>query len=332
MGRFPLIDVHQHVIPDVYRAALADIGVMGSGENPWPQWTLSRSLELMDENDIAALVISIASPGAYFGDVEFTRRLVRDCNEALARMVADRPTKFAAMGFVPLPDVAAAVREAEYALDVLGLDGINLLTHAGHRYLGHPEEDELYAELDRRRAVVFVHPVRPPLTGLPEFSFAAGYTELVFDTTRAIINLLYNGTLAKYPNIRFLMSHMGGVTPFLLFRLSGLDDDPKVRERIPDGVAAHLNRLYYDVAQSAAPLSLRALLDIADPSRIFFGTDYPFARKAEKVLKDTIAGVAGFGGFADDALRRKMSYENAQALFPRFASLPLNSGRTAVNR
>ncbi len=106
-------------------------------------------------------MLSIASPGAYFGDVEFTRRLVRDCNEALARMVGDRPTKFGAMGFVPLPDVAAAVREVDYALDVLGLDGINLLTHTGDRYLGHPEEDELYAELDRRRAVVFVHPVRP---------------------------------------------------------------------------------------------------------------------------------------------------------------------------
>jgi predicted TIM-barrel fold metal-dependent hydrolase len=294
---------------------------MGSGENPWPQWTLSRTLELMDENRIAAVAISIASPGAYFGDVEFTRRLARDCNEALARMVADRPTKFAALGFVPLPDVAAAVREVEYALDVLKLDGINLLTHTGPRYLGHPEEDELYAELDRRSAVVFVHPVRPPLSGLPQFSYAAGLTELVFDTTRAIANLLYTGTLAKYPNIRFLMSHMGGVTPFLLFRLSGLDDDPKVRERIPNGVAAYLRGLYYDVAQSAAPLSLSALLDIADPSRIFFGTDYPFARNPEKVLKDTIAAVEGFAGFADDALRRKVSYENAQHLFPRFASL-----------
>jgi len=318
----PLIDVHQHVIPDVYRNALAEIGVMGSGENPWPQWTLARTLELMDETSIAALVISIASPGPYFGDVAFTRRLVRDCNEALARLVADRPKKFAAMGFVTLPDVGAAVREVEYALDVLKLDGINLLTHTGDRYLGEPEEDELYAELDRRRAIVFVHPVRPPLQGLPRYSFGAGYTELVFDTTRAIANLLHTGTLAKHPNIRFIMSHMGGVTPFLLFRLSGFDDDPKVRERIPDGVAAYLGRLYYDVAQSAAPLSLRALMDIADPSRIFFGTDYPFARRAEKVLKDTAAAVRGFEGF-DETLRRKVAFDNARALFPRFADLQI---------
>ena len=161
MTGFPLIDIHQHVIPDGYRSALARIGVMGSGENPWPQWSMARTLELMDEHGIAGMMLSIASPGAYFGDVEFTRGLVRDCNEALARMVGDRPAKFGAMGFVPLPDVAAAAREVDYVLDVLELDGINLLTHTGDRYLGHPEEDELYAALDRRRAVVFVHPVRP---------------------------------------------------------------------------------------------------------------------------------------------------------------------------
>ena len=318
MTRHPIIDVHQHVIPEVYRNALAGIGVMGSGENPWPQWSLARTLELMDEHRIAAVMTSIASPGAYFGDVAFTRRLVRDCNEALARMVAERPRMLGAMGFVPLPDVSAALREAEHALDVLELDGINLQTHAGHRYLGHPEEDELYAELDRRKAVVFVHPVRPPLEELAQFSFPAGYTELVFDTTRAIANLLYTGTLARYPNIRFIMSHMGGVTPFLLFRLSGFDDDPRLRERVPDGVAAYLRRLYYDVAQSAAPLSFRALLEVADPSRILFGTDYPFARLPEKVMKDTIAAVDGFDGF-DAVLRRRIVLDNAKGLFPRFA-------------
>jgi predicted TIM-barrel fold metal-dependent hydrolase len=317
MTGVPLIDIHQHIFPDLYRSALARIGIMGSGENPWPDWSFAHMLELMDAHGIVAVVASIASPGAYFGDIEFTRRLVRDCNEHFARMVGDRPSQLGAMGFVPLPDVDAAVREVEYALDTLKLDGINLLTHTGDRYLGHPDENELYAELDRRRAVVFVHPVRP--AALPPLGFPAGYTELVFDTTRAIVSLLWNGTLASYPNIRFIMSHMGGVTPFLLARLSGLNDEPKVRDRIPEGVAACLARLYYDVAQSAAPLSFRALLEIADPSRILFGTDYPTARPAEKVMRDTVAAFGRFDGF-DAALRRRIANENAMALFPRFSS------------
>jgi predicted TIM-barrel fold metal-dependent hydrolase len=155
---------------------------------------------------------------------------------------------------------------------------------------------------------------------MPDYSFPAGYTELTFDTTRAITNMLYNGTLAKFPNIRWIMPHMGGVTPFLLFRLSGLNDDPKVHARIPDGVAAYLKRLYYDVAQSAAPLSFRALLEIADPDRILFGTDYPSARPAEKVMRDTVAAVKSFDGFPG-ALRGKIMSGNAAALLPRFAKL-----------
>jgi predicted TIM-barrel fold metal-dependent hydrolase len=222
------------------------------------------------------------------------------------------------MGFVPLPDVDAALREVEYVLDTLGLDGINLLSHTAHRYLGHADEAPLYAELDRRRAVVFVHPVRPPMKELPELAFPAGYTELVFDTTRAIVNLLCTGTLARYPNIRFIMAHMGGVTPFLTFRLGGLADEPRFRDCVPEGVETYLRRLYYDITQSPSPGALKALLEIADPSRILFGTDYPFARHAEKVMKDTIAALQGFDGF-DDGLRRRIGRDNARALFPRFA-------------
>ncbi len=115
------------------------------------------------------------------------------------------------------------------------------------------------------------------------------------------------------------MPHMGGVAPFLLFRLSGIEDDPKARDRVPAGVKTYLNRFWYDVAQSPSPLALKALLEIADPSRILFGTDYPSARPAEKVMKDTVAAVKAFD--FDEALRRKIRSENAQALLPRFAKL-----------
>lgn len=316
----PVIDVHQHVIPDIYKSELAKVGILGSGENPWPAWSIARQLELMDDMGIDAVLLSIASPGAYFGDLDFTRPLVRQCNDAMAGYVADHPAKFGAMAFVALPDVEAACRDVEYALDTLKLDGINLQSHTGPRYLGDREEDELYAELDRRKAVVFVHPQRPSVKGMPRTLCPAGYTELTFDTTRAIANMLYTGMLAKFPNIKWIMPHMGGVTPFLLFRLSGLDDDPKARENIPAGVAATLNRLYYDVAQSAAPLSFRALLEVADPSRILFGTDYPSARNVEKVMRDSIAAVDAFDGFAGP-LREKVKSENAKALLPRFANV-----------
>lgn len=309
------IDVHQHVTPEVYRKALEGLGLKGSGEREWPQSSPQTLIEAMDRNGLAAAVISVASPGAWFGDLAFTRKLVRAVNDDLARTVADHPRRFAAVGMLSLPDVDAALADVEYALDTLKLDGLLLLTHTGDRYLGHPDDAPLYTELDRRKAVALVHPKRAETTGWPQFSFPNGYSELPFETYRAIANLHWNGMFARFPNIRWVMPHAGGVAPFLAFRLSGMDDVPAVRERSPGGIAAALKRLYFDIAQAAHPAPLSALMQVADPAHILFGTDFPFARNIG-VIEQSIAAVNDFAGF-DAALRRKVERDNALALFPR---------------
>jgi predicted TIM-barrel fold metal-dependent hydrolase len=309
------IDAHQHVTPEVYRKALESIGLKGSGERSWPESSPSTLISAMDRNGLAAAVVSVASPGAYFGDIAFTRKLVRAVNDDLAGVVADHPGRFAAVGLVSLPDVDAALRDLEYALDTLKLDGILLLTHTADRYLGHPEDEAIYAELDRREAVVVVHPKRPTTTGWAQFSFPDGYSELAFETYRAVANLYWTGTFARFPNIRWVMPHAGGVTPFLTFRLSGMDDIAAVRERSPEGVTTMLKRLYYDIAQATHPAPLAALMQVADPTHILFGTDFPFARNVG-VIEQSIAAVESFEGFDPD-LRRKVERDNALALFPR---------------
>jgi predicted TIM-barrel fold metal-dependent hydrolase len=317
----PLIDTHQHPIPEHYKRALATVGVHGSGENPWAAWSLAAQLELMDEAGIAAVVNSIASPGVYFGDIDFAVRLARACNEDAARMIADHPSRLGAFAILPLPDVGGAIREAEYALDTLKLEGICLLSHAGERHLGQPEEDELYAELDRRKAVVFVHPLRNRATNMPAYSYPAGLTELVLDTTRAIHNLLWNGTFGKYPNIRWIMPHGGGTVAFLTYRMSVWDKNPKMRERLPGGsLASALRGLHYDVAEICSPGPLKCLMEMADPSRLTFGSDYPFSRHRTPAqdVKTLIAGFEAFDGW-DAATRRGIESGNALKLFPRLA-------------
>lgn len=316
MTGFPLIDVHQHVIPDFYRSALARVGILGSGENPWPQWSMARTLELMDENGIAGLMISIASPGVYFGDVEFTRGLTRACNEALARMVGERPTRFGAMGFVPLPDVAAAARG--------GL--CPRRAQARRHQLADPYRRPLSRTSGGGRSLCRALPlprrrVRSP--GAAEGAAAGRLSRWLYRTGvrhharhRQFAVHRDAGEVSQYP-----LHHVAHGRRYSVPAVSAerLDDEPKLRARFPDGVAAYLRRLHYDVAPSAAPLSFRALLEIADPSRILFGTDYPFARNAEKVLKDSIEALARFDGF-DDTLRRKIAFGNARTLFPRFAN------------
>ena len=321
MPHGPLIDTHQHPIPEHYKRALATVGVHGSGENPWAAWSVEAQLALMDEAGIAAVVNSIASPGVYFGDVAFAVRLARECNEGAARMIADHPRRFGAFAILPLPDVAAAIREVEYALDTLKLEGICLLSHVGSRHLGQPEEDELYAELDRRKAVVFVHPLRNQAKNMPAYAYPAGLTELVLDTTRAIHNLLWNGTFAKFPNIRWIMPHGGGTIPFLIYRMSVMDKNPKLREGLPGGsVASALRGLYYDVAEICAPGPLKCLMEIADPTHLMFGSDFPFSRHRTPAqdVKTLIAGFEAFDGW-DAATRRGIERDNALRLFPRLA-------------
>jgi predicted TIM-barrel fold metal-dependent hydrolase len=131
--------------------------------------------------------------------------------------------------------------------------------------------------------------------------------------------MLYNGTLAKFTNIRWIMPHMGGVTPFLFFRLSGLDDEPKVHERNPSGVAHYLRSVYYDIAQSPSRLAMSALLQMAGPSRILFGTDYPSARNVEKVMRDTVAALESDPALSHET-RAMIASGNAERLFPRFAT------------
>lgn len=321
MPHGPLIDTHQHPIPEHYKRALAGIGIQGSGENPWAEWSVEAQLELMDQNGIAATVNSIASPGVYFGDDDFAARLARECNEGLARLVADHPRRFGGFAILPLPNVGAAVREAEYALDTLKLEGICLLSHVGDRHLGQVEDDELYAELDRRNAVVFVHPLRNQARNMPAYSYPSGLTELVLDTTRAIHNLLWNGTFGKFPNIRWIMPHGGGAVPFLLYRMGAMNDNPRVAANLAGGsVAKTLQRLHYDVAEICAPGPLKCLMEIADPSRIMFGSDFPFSRHRAPAadVKAFIGAFEAFDGW-DAAMRRRVESENALRLFPRLA-------------
>jgi len=316
-----VIDSHQHPVPDFYKRAMSKVGISGSGENPWPEWSLQAQLDLMDAAGISAAVNSIASPGAYFGDVAAAAGIARECNEGLAAMIADHPHRFGGFALLPLPGVAESVAEAVHALDVLKLEGICLLSHSGPRHLGHPDEDELYAELDRRRAVVFIHPLRNQAKNVPEYGYPAGMTELVLDTTRAVANLLWHGTFGKFPNIRWIMPHGAGTIPFLAYRLSAMDKKPHISRNLPGGsVASALRGLYYDVAEIVAPAPLRALMATTDTSHILFGSDFPFSRHKNPAqdVHDMIRGFEAFDGW-DAETRRDIRYRNSAKLFPRLA-------------
>jgi len=307
------IDVHQHILPPFYLSALAEHGINMGRELPFLEWDVQSALELMDRHDIATAIVSISEPGIGFGDRYFTRDLARRCNEYAADLIREHLARFGALAILPLPDVGFALRELEYALDTLRLDGVILFSNCDGRYPGDALFDELFTELNRRKAVVFIHPTIPAINRHLQLDLPPFLVEFVFDTTRAVVNLLYSGTLDRCPDIRFILAHAGGTVPYLTQRIAM---GQVMLPGAPQGTITYLKQLYYDIALSASPYVLRSLQKLVNASRILFGSDYPFA---PEILTDlVIRGIERHDGF-NEAARNLIERENALALFPRFA-------------
>ncbi len=301
------IDVHHHIIPTEYLSSLAKIGITTAVGEPFPKWDLDSTIAFMDRQGITTAITSISAPGVYFGDNDFAQDLARRCNEFSAKLIQKYPQRFGAFGSLPLPHMENSILELEYALDTLNLDGIVLLTNINGKYLGDSEFNDLFSELNHRKAVVFIHPNSPPSDKLAMKNFKPAILEFVFDTTRAVANLMHTGTLKRYPGIRFILPHAGGTVPYIAWRISF------GKKRLIN----YLKQFYYDTALSATPYTLSSLKELVKSSQILFGSDYPFL--PEPLTKVMIEGINIYDGF-DTQTRKAIAYNNALALFPRFRS------------
>jgi 6-methylsalicylate decarboxylase len=263
----------------------------------------------MDKNGVATAISSIVQPGIWFGDAAESRNLARYCNDYGAQLAQDHPGRFGLFACLPLPDIESSLREIEYVFDTLKADGIGLLTQHDGKYLGDSAFAPVYEELNRRRAIVYVHPTQPVCcTGLVK-GVTVSTIEYATDSTRTIASLLFSGTAARFPEIRFIFSHGGGTVPFLLGRFERLADERK-DAYLPHGVAPELRKFYYEVAQANHPGALDALLRLVPISNVLFGSDYPL-----RPVSEAVDGVAKYS--FSSAQRRAIERENAVRLFPR---------------
>ena len=303
------IDVHHHVAPAKYMAAVEGNRI---GSKPRP-WSPEISLEEMDRNGIDTAIVSIVQPGVWFRDnADLSRSMARDINELGAKMMQDHPGRFGLWAAIPLPNIDDSLREIEYAFDTLKADGIGLMSSFGPHYLGDKAFAPVYEELNRRKAVVYVHPQTPDCCRAVDDDMDASSIEYATDTTRSIGSVVFSGTAARYRDIRWIWSHSGGTMPFLLSRFEVQDKNTKDRSRIPDGAMAELKRFYYDTAQGNHKGALEALLALAPMSQVLFGTDFPLRGAREEV--DALAAF-GFSPADLAAIQRG----NATRLVPRLA-------------
>jgi len=301
------IDAHHHFSAPGFIAA---ISARKTNQRPLELWTPEKSIEDMDKGGVATAMISTSEPSVWFGDSESARKLARECNDYGARLIADHPRRFGMYSTIPLPDIDGSLREIEYSQDTLKADGVCMMTSYQGKYPGDPAFAPVMSELNRRKAIVFFHPVKPECCKDLQPDLPPGLVELSTDTTRAIASLILDGTASRFPDIRFIFSHGGGTMPYLMTRFAGLAARADIAQRLPNGFLYEVQKLYFDTANFFNPYPWPTLLKLMPVSHILFGTDFPFSSALE-VAK----GLREVGLSAADL--QSIERENALQLFPR---------------
>ena len=325
------IDVHHHIFPKEYLDALKSVGVDQTFGHDFPKWTVETSFKNMKKTGAKIAMQSISTPGVYFPGVDvpegFAEKMSRITNEIMAENKKKYPDRFGGFATIPILNLESALNELAYALDELNLDGVCLMTNYGNTYLGDESLKPFFEELNRRKAVVYIHPNDPGLDFDPGLDIPNALIEAPFQTTRAVANMLHKGTLTDYPDIKYILSHGGGTIPYIGWRLASIvygqkdKRTPLIRtfyDFLANGEPTWglkiLKNMYYDTAHVSGTSQVTKLQEFAGPDQIVFGTDLNISKLAPIITKN----LEKDREFTDEEYD-KMSYGNCLKLFPSYS-------------
>lgn len=272
------MDVHAHpVFSKYYKVIEKNNALRRDGFLLPDDYTIKRHLEMMDELEVQWSLLTMSSPHPYFGDDKECIQICRECNEEAAQAKRDYPDRFGFSAILPHPCMDEAIDEAIYSLDVLGANGVRLSSNAEGVYMGDPSMEPLFEELNKRNAIITMHPTMPyPMNMNVWTAKSVPMFEFVADSTRAIFNMIGNGVFDRYPNIRLIVTHSGSFLPNLQLRF------PRIAKMADEGVVNPIDydnaisKLYFDIAGDPVPYNLEFLLTMADPTKVLYGSDFPF--------------------------------------------------------
>ncbi|KAI4150860.1 MAG: hypothetical protein L6R39_002140 [Caloplaca ligustica] len=310
------IDVHHHVVPEFYEKLLASANIpVGTSI---PRWSPEASLHLMDKLHIDKAILSLSAPGAMIaGDTHNVRSVARAWNDYASTMRTKWSGRFGFFAALPsLTDQEGALAEIEHAFEDPEADGITLFTSYGGKYLGAKEFEPIWAELDKRHAVVHIHPVHSAAAPFVTPFLPQPLIDYPHESARTASDLVLSGRKRQYPNCKVILSHAGGTLPYISERLVALSSTifaGLLDEISPRGhqITEDLKSFYFDLAISGSSNVLDTLLKWAPQDRILYGSDFPFAGGVEESFDAALEGYD-----MDDDLREKCYQGNALALFP----------------
>lgn len=306
-----VIDLHAHIITPSFLSDLKEHNALMDEGFPIPHYDEQQHLQWMDDAGVQTSVLTMAAPQP------FDAQTVREVNEAAARLKREHPGRFLFCAALPLPDVQAALREAVYALDTLGADGIKLATNARGQYLGAPELDTLMALLNERKALIILHPHRPePVNHAVMQQTPLAMQDYLGETTRAVANMISRNVLARYSNLRVVVPHCGSYLPLAIPRMKSLTTVMQKNKMVGEiDYEANLAALYYDLAGAHSPEVIRMLLTITTPDHLLYGSDYPYV--APQVLTQSLRRMKQYLTTETDLapFKKMILRENAHQLF-----------------
>ncbi len=313
-----LIDTHHHFYPPAYQKAWLDWEVERKIPHFTQQvgWSVEKALSDMDAAGVQTSMLSLAStPGVWFDKgPAYAITMARECNDYGAKMVKDYPGRFGLFATLPMVDVEASLKEIAYAFDVLKADGVGLQTNYGDKWPGDPAFKAVFDELNRRKALVYFHPLVAACCARLSVGTFPAVIEVPHDTTRAVVSLLLSGTLARNRDIKWLFSHGGGTVPMLAGRMDYFFKfRPDAKTIAPDGYEAEFRCLFYDTANATHPSSMASLLKLVPESQVVYGSDYPY------VPMNTQAAALRKLGLTEAAVQA-IERGNAMQLVPRLKS------------
>src|SRR6201981_2932517 len=319
-GKLLTIDTHHHMLPDFFWQETENAHAPIGGLAPL-RWSREVTISFMDDAAIDVAVVSLSTPGVHTGNSAKARTLARRCNEFAATLVQAKPKRFASFACLPLPAIDASLEELAYAMDVLKLDGCVLFTNASGVYLGDAALEPVFDELERRQAVVFVHPNPSPDAVAHSLGLPDNLLDFPTDTNRAVAQMHYTNRFARTPHVKYIFSHAGGSIPYLAARFAIIDEMGFIAGGEQRGAAADiLRRIYPRTPLNSSDPVLRMLRDIAGVSQIVYGTDFPYLRRDLAVkAKQRISESSELNHLE----KRAVLEGNAARLFPRLHPLTM---------
>ena len=287
------IDLHTHYYPPVYFDRIREIpSEFSFGKSPSgqtiityraarffgltpPMTDVSKRLEDMDRVGVDVEVVSLSTPNLFFADALQQPIVARMVNDAYAEIVAQHPTRFKAFASIPMDSPDEALKELHRAIHELKMNGVILLSNIRGNALTAPQYREFFAEANRMKLCILLHPMLPTHTD-PFREYVLGpIVGFMFDTTLAVARMCFDGMFREFPDIRWIVGHLGAAVPYLMERMdNGWRDFPECRTKIDELPSTYLKRLYYDTV-NFNPHMLMMVRNMAGADHMVLGSDYP---------------------------------------------------------